>query len=146
MAPSPERPRQVTAVAWTIVVASVLVVVTVFDYVAGLRTLDSREQIAEVLSEPPGSDLGVSVSTAIDALRVLAFVAAGCATAAAVLGYQVLQRSRSARLILSLLAVPLFFAGMPSAGLLAAVVVAAVVMLWLQPARDWFDEIGRAHV
>lgn len=143
MAPSsPERPRQVTAVAWTIVVASVLVVVTVFEYVAGLRSLESRERIAEVLAEPPGSDLGVSVSTAIEALRVLAFVAAACATAAAVLGFQVLQRSESARLALSVLAVPLFFAGMPSAGLLAAVVVAGVVMLWLQPARDWYA--GRA--
>lgn len=139
MAPtSPERPRQVTAVAWTIVVASVLVVFTVFEYVSGLRSLESRERIAEVLAEPPGSDLGVSVSTAIEALRVLAFVAAACATASAVLGYQVLQRSQSARLTLSILAVPLFFAGMPSAGLLAAVVVAAVLMLWLQPARDWY--------
>lgn len=139
---TPERPRQVTAVAWTIVVASVLVVVTVFDYVSGLRTLESREQIADLLSEPPGSDFGISVPTAIEGLRVLAFVAAACAAATAILGYQVLQRSTSARLTLSVLAVPLFFAGMPSAGLLAAIVVAAVVMLWMQPTRDWYA--GRA--
>ena len=120
---TPERPAQVTMVGATVSVACVLVVVTVFDYVSGLRSLDSRDSIASLLAEPPGSDLGVSVNDAIAVLRILAFITAACATAMAVLGITVLQRSRSARLWLTVLSVPLVLAGLASTG-----------------------QIGRAHV
>ena len=43
-------------------------------------------------------------------------VAAGCATAMVVLGYQTLQRSRGARLALTVLAVPLFISGLATGG------------------------------
>ena len=72
-------------------------------------------------------------------MRVLTMVTAACATAAAILGYQVLQRSRSARLVLTVLAAPLFLAGMVVGGFLPAVIVGSIVMLWFQPARDWID-------
>jgi len=70
-------------------------------------------------------------------------VAAGCATAAAILGYQVLRRSRSARLALTVIAFPLFLTGMVTGGFVSSVVAASAAMLWLQPARDWFDGITR---
>ena len=70
-------------------------------------------------------------------------VAAGCATAAAILGYQVLRRSRSARLALTLLAVPLFVTGLVTGGFTSSVVAASAVMLWFQPARDWFNGVVR---
>jgi hypothetical protein len=73
-------------------------------------------------------------------LRTVAMVAAGCATAAAILGYQVLRRSRSARLALTVLAVPLFFTGLVTGGFVSSVVAASAAMLWLQPARDWFRD------
>jgi hypothetical protein len=44
---------------------------------------------------------------------------------------------------LSLLATPLFITGFVGSGFAAAVVTAAIVMLWFQPARDWFDGITR---
>ena len=59
------------------------------------------------LESLPADGLGLSVDAARTALRVSAMVAAACATAAAILGYQVMQRSRSARVALSVLAVPL---------------------------------------
>ena len=65
-------------------------------------------------------------------------VAAGCATAAGILGYQVLRRSKSARLALTVLAAPLFLTGMVTGGFVSSLVAASAVMLWLQPARDWF--------
>ncbi|MFC4784445.1 hypothetical protein ACT8ZV_08225 [Nocardioides sp. MAHUQ-72] len=137
--PAPPRPRQVTLAAWLIMGGSALVVLTVFERVAGLHTLETRQAAQEFLAEPPGDTLGLDVSGVLDILRVLCMVAAGCATAAAILGYQVLRRSRSARLALTLLAVPLFVTGLVSGGFLASVVAASSVMLWFQPARDWFD-------
>ncbi|MCY7396204.1 MAG: hypothetical protein LH468_08660, partial [Nocardioides sp.] len=133
------RPRQVTTAAVMIIVGSVAVVLTVFDQITTLDSLDSTRALEEALSRPPASGLGISLEAARAALRVMAMVAAACATAAAILGYQVLQRSRSARLALALLAGPLFVTGIASGGILSSVVVAAAVMLWLQPARDWFN-------
>ena len=51
---------------------------------------------------------------------------------------------KGARVALSVLAVPLFVTGLVSGGIGSAVVTAAIVMLWFQPARDWFDGITRA--
>ena len=85
----------------------------------------------------------------LDALRVTLMVTAACAAATAILGWYVLQRSRGARVASSVLAVPLFLSGLFVSGLVgggmfSAVVVAAIVMLWFQPARDWFDGVTRA--
>lgn len=130
-------------VAWLTMVGSVIVVLLVFDRLAGLNTLETRQSVEKFLAEPPGSDLGVGVDGVLSAIRTLAMVTAGCATAAAILGYQVLRRSRSARLALTVLAVPLFFAGMVTGGFVSSVVAAAAVMLWLQPARAWFGDTPR---
>ena len=75
-------------------------------------------------------------------MRVLGMVAAGCATAAVILGYQVLRRSKTARIGLTVLALPLLFSGMVTGGFLSSIVVACALLLWLPPARDWFA--GRA--
>lgn len=135
---TPPRPRQVTALAIVIMVSSIACVLTQVSYLPSLTSLDMRERMTDVLAEPPGSSLGLSVDGVLDLLRVLSFVTAGCATATAILGFSVLQRSVSARWGLSVLALPLFLAGTPSAGLLAAVVAAGSMMLWLQPARAWY--------
>ncbi|GAA2138975.1 hypothetical protein GCM10009844_07390 [Nocardioides koreensis] len=141
--PAPTRPRQVTMAAWLIMGGSVLVVLMVFERVAGLHSLETRESVQKFLAEPPGADLGLGVSGVLDLLRVLCMVAAGCATAAAILGYQVLRRSRSARLALTVLAVPLFVTGLATGGFTSSVVAASAVMLWFQPARDWFNGVVR---
>ena len=142
-ASAPPRPRQVTLAATLIICGSVLVVLTVFDRIAGLQTLETRESIEKFLAEPPGNDLGLGVQGVLDILRVFGMVAAGCATAAAILGYHVLRRNRSARLALTLLAVPLFVSGIVTGGFLSSVVAAASVMLWFQPSRDWFNGVVR---
>jgi hypothetical protein len=141
---SPNRPRQVTLAAWLIIGGSLAVVALVFERVAELHSIETREAIARFLAEPPGSDLGLGPDGAVTALRTIAMVAAGCATAAAILGYHVLRRSRSARLGLTVLAAPLFLTGMITGGFVSSVVAAAALMLWLQPARDWFDGVTRS--
>jgi hypothetical protein len=130
----------VTLAGWLIMVGSVAVVVLVFDRLTGLHTLETREAVESFLDRPPGSDLDLGVNGAITIIRTLGMIAAGCATAAAILGYQVLRRNRAARLLVTVLAVPLFFAGMVTGGFIPAVIAASTLMLWLQPARTWFSD------
>lgn len=138
--PAPTRPRQVTLAGWLIMAGSAIVVGLVFDRLAGLHTIETRESVERFLAEPPGADLGVGVDRVLTMIRTFAMVAAGCATAAAILGYHVLRRSRSARVAVTVLAVPLFVTGMVTGGFFSSLVAASVVMLWLQPARDWFRD------
>ncbi|WP_182524840.1 hypothetical protein [Nocardioides dongkuii] len=137
------RPRQVTVAASLIMAGSVLLVIAVFDQIAGLRSLETREAVEDFLADPPGEGLGLSVNGVLDILRVGSMVAAACATAAVILGTQVLRRSRAARIALSVLAVPLLLTGLVAGGFLSSVVAVSVAMLWMQPSRDWFDGIER---
>jgi hypothetical protein len=142
--PAPERPRQVTLAAWLIVIGSVLVVLSAFERMSGLHSLETQEAISDFLSQPPGDGLGLTHDGAQSLLRVLALVGGGAAAAAAILGHQVLSRSRSARVALTVLALPLFVGGLAVFGFVSALVVVSVVMLWLQPAKDWFDGVTPA--
>lgn len=142
----PPRPRQVTLASGLIMAGSLVVVLTAFERVANLRSLDSRRAVEEFLAEPPGEGLGLDVDGVLSIIQVLSMVAGACAAAAAILGFQLLQRSRSARLALGIIAVPLFLSGIATAGFMASMVAAAVVMLWFQPSRDWFDGVVREPV
>ncbi|WP_248583447.1 hypothetical protein [Nocardioides sp. InS609-2] len=133
------RPRQVTMAGWMIMLGSAFVVVTGYEVISGLRSLQSRDAVEKFLSEPPGDGLGLSVESALSILHGSAMIAAGCATAAGVLGFHILKRNRGARIALTVLAVPLFLAGIVTGGFMSSLVAVASVMLWLQPARDWFD-------
>ena len=124
---------------WLIMVGSVFALGLVVDRLSGLHTLETQESINDFLSTPPGSELGVGHETVVTVIRTLAMVTAGCATAAGILGFHVLRRSRSARTAVTVLAVPIFFAGMVTGGFITSVVAASAVILWLQPARSWFD-------
>ena len=144
MPPTPDseklpRPRQVTLAAALVMGASGMLVVSVFERLGDLRSIESRLAIEEFINQPPGSDLGLDLESVLDILYVVSMIAAGLATAAAILGFHVLKRNRSARLGLSVLAVPLFLCGLVTGGFLASVVAASVAMLWLSPARHWFD-------
>lgn len=139
MSATPTRPRPVTWSGWVVVVGSVLVLWSAVEVVAGIGSLETRESVEEFLGQPPGGGLGVDVEEALAVLRATATLAAACAAAAAILGWHVLRRSRGARVGLSVLALPLFLSGTATGGLVSALVVAAIVSLWLQPARAWFD-------
>lgn len=142
----PTRPPQVTLAGWLVVGGSVVVVLMAFSQVGDLRSLQTRESIEEYLSRPPGDALGLRVSTVQTVLRIALMVGAATATATAILGWHALQRNRAARVALTVLAVPLFLTGMAGGGFASAVVSAAIVMLWFQPARDWFDGRTRPAV
>lgn len=140
---TPPRPRLVTMAGTTIIAGSVLLVLLTFEQISGLRSLDTREAVEDALSRPPADGLGLSVSDVLDVLRVLAMACAACAAAAAILGGYALRRSRSARIGLGVLAVPLLVTGLAAGGLLATVVAVSIALLWLEPARDWYDGVTR---
>ena len=133
------RPSHTTMAAGMVIGGSVLIVVTVAQQLSGLHTLESREAVAEFLARPPGSGLGLEVSDALVVLRTALMAVAGCATAAAVLGFHVLRGSRRARLGLTVLALPLFLGGLATGGFLTSLVAAAAMLLWVGPSRAWLD-------
>ena len=123
--------------AGMVIAASVLVVVTVGEQLSALNSLETRQAVTEFLTATPGT--GLDVTQALTAFRATLMAVAGCATAAAVLGFHVLRRSRPARLGLTVLAVPLFFGGIATGGFLTALVAASSLMLWTNPSRAWLD-------
>lgn len=127
---------------WMIIGGSLLVVVTVFERMAGVNDLETRDAIEQFLSQPPGDGLGLDVPAVQSLIRVFSMIAGACAAAAAILGFHVLRRHKGARLALTVLAVPLFLSGLVADGFLSSLVAASAVMLWLEPSRDWFA--GRA--
>ena len=146
--PKSVRPPQATVAGWLVVGGSVVVVLMALSQAAVLQSLDTQEAVEDYISRPPGDQLGLGVQGMLTLLRVVWTVTAVSAAAAAVLGWYALHRSKGARLALSGLAVPLFvtsffFVGLPGASAFPAMVTAAVVMLWFQPSRDWYDGITR---
>jgi hypothetical protein len=136
---APARPGQVTAAGWVVLLGGIFVVLSAFESIGALRSLETREAVEEFLAEPPGDGLGLGVEGVLRLMHASALVAGGCAAAMAVLGFFVLRRHKPARLAVSVLAVPLAVTGMVLGGLLSFVIAAAVVLLWMPPARDWFD-------
>ncbi len=136
---TPPRPPQVTVAAWMIMVGSVFVVLIVWDRIAALHSLDTRKALEPILDDQRMKEAGIELNDMLAVIRIVSMVAAGCATAMVVLGYQTLQRSRGARLALTVLAVPLFISGLATGGYVSSAVAAAVGTLWLGSARLWFD-------
>jgi hypothetical protein len=137
---TPARPPQVTFACAIVMIGSVFVVLTMWDRIAGLHTLDSRTGLQSFLHDSGLASHGLTVADLMVTVKVLAMISAACATAMVVLGWQTLQRSRGARLGLAILAVPLFVTGLASDGIVSSGVAAAVLTLWLGPSRLWFSD------
>lgn len=137
------RPGQVTLAGWLVVGGSLAALVGAYERITTLHSIDTRESVHRMLSEPPLAGSGVALGTILDVLHALALITAVCATAAAILGWHVLRRHRGARLALSIIAVPLLLAGMAGAGFYSTIAALAVVLLWVPRARDWFDGVER---
>ncbi|GAB3017628.1 hypothetical protein GCM10011376_01960 [Nocardioides flavus (ex Wang et al. 2016)] len=136
--PTTQRPPQVTLASGIVIFSSVVVLLTVWERVTSLGSLETQEAIREVLAESPFSSLDLTVSSTTDLLRIACMVAAVCACATAILGWYVRKPDRSARLGLTVFAVLVFLTGLPAGGLAGSFVAAGAAMLWMQPGREWF--------
>ncbi len=124
--------------AGVVMFSSVLVLLTAFERLSGLGSLDTRNGVEDILAEPAIGRLGLDFDGAMQILYVSGVIAALCATATAILGWFVLKPDTSARRAISILAVPLFVTGLTAGGFAASFVAAGAAMLWMQPAREWF--------
>jgi len=136
-APGP-RPREVTIGGWAIPVASAVLVVAVFDRMAGLRSVATRDALTKALTSGWAEGLGISVDDAITLIRAALFVSGTAAAITGILGIFVLQRHASARIALTVAAVPVVLTAPVVGGLLGVVIGVSTGLLWTRPARDWF--------
>ncbi|RYB94489.1 hypothetical protein EUA93_09115 [Nocardioides oleivorans] len=136
--PTEQRPPQVTLASTIVMVASVLVLIGVWERVSTLGSLETQESIRDFLGEQPFDQLGLDVPGVTQVLRITALVAAVAACATGILGWYVRKPDRSSRLGLTIAAVPVFVAGFPVGGLAGSFVAAGAAMLWMMPAREWF--------
>lgn len=136
--PTTQRPPQVTLASGIVMFSSVVVLLTVWERVTSLGSLETQQAIGEVLADAPFTSLDLTVSGTVELLRISCMVAAVCACATAILGWYVRKPDRSARLGLTIFAVPVFVTGLPAGGLAGSFVAAGAAMLWLQPGREWF--------
>lgn len=132
------RPSQVTIAGWVIAVASVMLVISVFDTMGNLNSVDTRDQVTRALTTGSARDLGLSVDDALEVMRWSLFVSGAAAAVTAILGIFVLQRHTAARIVLTVAAVPVVLTSPFSGGFLGILVGASAAMLWTRPARDWF--------
>lgn len=122
-------------------VACLLLVVSLFDAMTQIRSTETRGSVRELLSQPPGSGLGLDVEGVIGILRGVVLLSGALAAAGAILAVYCLRRHRGARVGLSVVAVLMLFSTTFVAGLLPVVVALAASMLWRREARDWFDGV-----
>ena len=136
--PTEQRPPQVTLASGIVMFASFMVLVTAWEQVSTIGSLETQESIRDVLAESPFSSLGLDVNSASDLLRYACMVAAAAACATGILGWYVRKPDRSARLGLTIFAIPVFVTGLAAGGLAGSFVAAGAAMLWMAPAREWF--------
>lgn len=132
------RPRQVTTAGVMGVVGSALVVLSLFDALQRLRSVEMRAAVDKFLAEPPGDGLGVSTAWVLDALHGLVLFNGALAAVAAVLAVFAFQRHHAARIGFTVAAALLLLTSPFSGGAMAMIVAFAAVLLWGRPARDWF--------
>jgi hypothetical protein len=145
MAEASPRPQQVTLAGWAVILGSLALVVSAFQQIATLHSLDTRTTIERLIADQPNG-LGITVEDWQQILKVLGMISAACATAGVILGWQALQRSRSARVALLVLAVPMVLTGLASGPIFAVLVAAAVIVLWLPSANAWFSPSSQGKI
>lgn len=132
------RPAQVTVAGWVVTIASVFLVLSTFEALGNLNSVETREQLAQAIDSGNLQGLGISVAEALDVKRWALYVSAVAASLTAILGFFALRRDTMARLVLSLGAVPIVVAVPLTGSFLAMMIGAGAAVMWSAPARDWF--------
>jgi hypothetical protein len=121
-----------------IAVASAMLIARVYDGMAGLRSVDTRDALTKALTTGVANGLDLSVADALSVMRVGLYVAGVAAVVTGILGIFVLQRHATARVVLTAAAVPVVLTAPLAGGFLGLLIGGATILLWSPPARDWF--------
>lgn len=132
------RPSQVTVAGWSLIGGSALLLPTIFDAVANVRSVDTRAALERSVESGAGRSLGISLEQLTELMHQALVVGGAAAAASLILGWFVLRGDRAARVGATVAAVPVLLGSMFAGGFLGALVAAGAGMLWTGPARDWF--------
>ncbi|MCL2543252.1 MAG: hypothetical protein FWE71_12450 [Nocardioidaceae bacterium] len=135
---SQPRPGQATFAVWLIVGGSLLAILTAWQRISGLHSMEMQQELARLAKGWSFGGTPASVSTLSRVMQVLCLIGGGAAAAAAVLGFQVLKRSASARIALTALLPAVVLGWLGTAGYFEPLVMAGIVTLWLPPTHDWY--------
>jgi hypothetical protein len=110
--------------------------------------VETQTSLKAFLDRSKLRDDGLDVGTLSTIVKVVSMTCAALGVAMAVQGWQINRRSRHARVALTALAIPLFVTALVGDGLVesaaatfwCSAVSAAVLTLWLGPARVWFGD------
>lgn len=133
------RPRQTTFALFLVIFSAVVAVLTAWETMTGIGSLDTREMLAELLNDPVWESTGLTLAQARTGLHVAALITGAGSAAALILGAYCFRGDRVHRLALTLIAVPVAIAGLLVGGFATTVMAVSAFMLWLQPSRAWFN-------
>ncbi|RLV47829.1 hypothetical protein D9V37_17045 [Nocardioides mangrovicus] len=136
--PTQDRPRQVTVGALVSGAASLAMLLSVGSLLARWHTVDLRQAVEEFLSRGSGRTLNIGVDQALSLARAGLMVLGAVSAAILVFAFFAARRDKGARIAMTVLAVPLVVCGLWVDFFLTGFIVAATVMLWSAPARDWY--------
>jgi hypothetical protein len=139
----PPRPRQVTFAGIAAATTCAVLVLVLFEQMTQVHSIQTRQAVADALSQPPFKGSGIGIGQALGVLHAIVLLSGALAAAGCVLGVFALLRHRGARLGLTVVAVLLVVTSLFLTGLLPVIVAAAAGVLWTPQARAWFD--GRAY-
>src|SRR3954447_2534019 len=71
---TPPRPVQVTVAAWMIMVGSVFVVLIVWDRIAALHSIDTRNALEPILADQRMKDAGIGLNDLLAVIRIVSMV------------------------------------------------------------------------
>lgn len=136
------RPQQVSFGAGTVIAAGAIHVLSSFDEMRGLRTVDSKDRIREIIESAGNSGLTLTSGEVLDLMHIGVLVSAAAAAGAVVMGIYALRRHRGAPITLAGLSILVLLGSVFTDPVMGMVLAAGTAMLWTGPARDWFA--GRA--
>ncbi len=139
------RPREVTVGGLAAVVGSAMALVLLISTANQLNSSQVTDTLREVIKSEQAATLGLTLEGAREVLRYTIMALAVLSVSSLVLGFYVLRRHRSARVVLTviggLVGVLALLAG-PVAWLVSLYIGVSILLMWSRPARAWFGGPG----
>lgn len=132
------RPPQVTFGAGTVIAAAAIHVLSSFDAMSGLRTVDSKDRAQEIIKSAGSSGFDLTQAEVLDLMHTGVLISGAAAAAAVVMGIYALRGHRAAPPMLAVLSALVVLGSLLTDPLMGMVLAAGTVVLWSGPARDWF--------
>ncbi len=132
------RPQQVTLGAGTVIAAGAIHVLSSFDDMSSLRTVESKDRAQEIIKSAANSGFSLTQTQVLDLMHAGVLVSGAAAAAAVVMGIYALRGHRAAPPTLIGISALVVLGSLLTDPLMGMVLAAGTMILWSGPARDWF--------